>query len=180
MSDERSLIHRPTELLLSGCGFNAYQAADRARADDLLVREQAAGALSAAVGSLSAVHTSYRLRFIPPPTRENPFPPPERSRRAAALLVLRDRVGRMASAIRGMSAPSQDAVWRRIRSEASLLNQLLSVDYLLIEHCGDIRDAAAALTPETWDQGAGEQEIGAALARLETLIRERQQALQFL
>ena len=60
------------DLLLNGRGFNYYKAENRARADDLLVRERAAGALSAAIGTLSSLHGAYYRQYIPAPSRENP------------------------------------------------------------------------------------------------------------
>ena len=72
-----NLVVQQLDLLLSGYGFNYYKAENRARADDLLIRQQAAGSLSQAVSALSSLHSSYRLRYLPPPSRDNPFPPRE-------------------------------------------------------------------------------------------------------
>lgn len=173
------LIQR-LDLLLSGTGFNYYRAENRARADDLLIREQAAASLSGAVGQLSALHSDYRLRHIPPPSRENPFPPPDELRRAQDILALRDRITRLAAALRGMSAPTQDKIWKRFRQELDLLNQLLSVDSLLITHCENVRQTVASLTPEAWREGDERVAIENLLNELDSVIRERQQILQIL
>jgi len=165
------------DLLLSGYGFNYYKAENRARADDLLIRQQAAGSLSQAVGTLSSLHTTYRLRYLPPPSRENPFPPREELQRAADILAMRDRIGQTAAGIRGMPVPTQDKIWKRMRQELDLLTQLLSIDYLLITHCERIRECAAALTPEEWRDPAHKAEIERLLQELESAIRERQQVL---
>jgi hypothetical protein len=164
-------------LTLTGHGFNYYKAENRARADDLLVREQAAGALSQAATAVSALHSAYRLRFLPPPTRDNPFPPAEDARCAAAILALRDRLEGTASLIRGMPVPTQDKIWKRFRQERDLLEQLVNLDLLMIEQCADIRAAAQALAPDVWrDQDAGGS-MNALLQELEGTIRERQSLL---
>lgn len=173
-------VSRQFDLLLSGYGFNYYKAENRARADDLLIRQQASGSLAQAVGALSQLHSAYRLRFLPPPSRENPFPPREDLQRAADILALRDRTDRLVAGIRGMAVPTQDKVWKRIRKEMDLLNRLVSTDFLLISQCDGIRDAAASLTPDEWQSGAGRGELEGLLAELDTVVAERQQLLQFL
>ena len=165
------------DLMLSGYGFNYYKAENRARADDLLIRQQAAGSLSQAVTALSSLHAAYRLRFLPPPSRETPFPPREEIQRAADILALRDRVDRIAAGIHGMSAPAQDKIWKRMRQEGELLTRLLSIDYQLISECDQVREFATALTPEAWRDPARQAEIEGLLRELETVIAERRQVL---
>jgi len=171
---------RQLDLLLSGYGFNYYKAENRARADDLLIRQQAAGSLSQAVGALSSLHSAYRLRYLPPPSRENPFPPREDLQRAADILALRDRIDRLAAAIHGMSVPTQDKIWKRMRQELELLNRLLSTDYLLISYCDQLREKVVALTPDSWREGTARAEIEQLLLQLEGVKGERQQLLQIL
>lgn len=168
------------DLLMSGYGFNYYKAENRARADDLLVRQQAAGSLSQAIGALSSLHAAYRLRYLPPPSRENPFPSREELQHAADILALRDRVDRVAATIHGMSVPTQDKIWKRIRQERELLTRLLSTDFLLITHCDRVREGIAALTPQEWRDGARRAEIEGHLRELESVIGERQQLLLIL
>jgi hypothetical protein len=178
--EPKNPVVQQLDLLLSGYGFNCYKSENRARADDLLIRQQAAGSLSQTVGALSTLHSTYRLRYLPPPSRENPFPPREDLQRAADILALRGRVDQLAAGIRGMSAPTQDKIWKRFRQELDLLNQLLSTDYLLITLCDRVREAIAELTPQDWHEQARISEIDAALRELETVIRERQQILLIL
>ena len=175
-----SPIIQSLDVLLAGTGFNFYKAENLARADDLLIRNQASGALGEAVNALSALHSSYRLRFLPPPTREQPFPNLEDQRRAQEILRLRDRIGGLSSGIRGMPAPTQDKIWRRFRKELTLLQQLLSADYLLISHCEGVRSAAETLTPDAWNAGGAETEVQQHLTALDGAMRERKQLLQML
>ena len=90
---------------------------------------------------------------------------------------LRDRIDRTAAAIHGMSVPTQDKIWKRVRKERELLERLLSFDYLLISYCERVRERLAALTPEEWRDQARKAEIEAELRELEGVIRERQQLL---
>jgi hypothetical protein len=168
------------DLLLSGYGFNYYKSENRARSDDLLIRQQAAGSLSQTVGALSTLHSTYRLRYLPPPSRENPFPPREDQLRAADILSLRNRIDQIAAGIHGMSAPTQDKIWKRFRQELDLLTRLLSTDYLLITLCERVREAVASMTPQEWHDQDKQAEIDGALRELETVIRERQQILLIL
>lgn len=173
-------LTRQLDLLLSGRGFNYYKAENRARADDLLVRERAAGALSTAVGMLSNLHGAYRRQYVPPPSRENPFPPAEESRRAQDILALRDRLANLGSLIRGMSAPTQDRIWRRFRQELDLLERLLHADSLLIDYADRASARIDALTPETWREGPARAEIEGMVSEMERSARDRQSLLQIM
>ena len=68
-------VRHQLQLLMTGYGYNLYEDKNRTRADDLLVRGQAAAALSEAANALRALRTEYHRRFIPPLTRESPEPP---------------------------------------------------------------------------------------------------------
>jgi hypothetical protein len=80
--------------------------------------------------------------------------------------------------IRGMSVPIQDKIWRRMRKELTLLNELMNSDYLLISTCDGIRDLVESLTPETWRDGRGLSEIEDRLRDLDNIMRDRQRILQ--
>jgi hypothetical protein len=180
VSDAGNALTRQLDLLLSGGGFNYYKAENRARADDLLMRERAAGALSAAIGALSTLHGAYRRQFIPPPSRKNPFPPAEESRRAQEILALRDRLANLASLIRGMSAPMQDRIWSRFRQELDLLERLLHADSLLIDYADRIVGRIESLTPEGWRDETMRAEIERMVSEIERSARDRQALLQLL
>jgi hypothetical protein len=165
------------DLLLTGYGFNYYNHENQARADDLLIRQQAAGSLSQAVGVLSGLHSAYRLRYLPPPTREQPFPPREEQQRASEILAVRDRVDRAAGSIHGMEAPKQDKIWGRLRSERETLSRLLSTDYLLISTCDRVRVWAEGMTPEAWRDPARVAEVDSMLREVDQTIQERRQIL---
>lgn len=151
--------------LLGAYGYNLYNDKNRSRADDLLVREQAASALSDAANALRGLRTEYRRRFVPPPTRDNPEPPRERLDQLAEITRAQDRLADLETRIRGMPVPPHDRVWERYRKEEALLTELLTYDYNLISPCREAREQAQALTADTWDADAA-----TALNKLADLI----------
>src|SRR5215469_2898704 len=72
------------QLLLTGYGYNFYSTTNQARSDDLLVRERASYFLAQAANLLTTLRGDFQRCFVPPLTRENPFPPQE------AMAQLRD------------------------------------------------------------------------------------------
>jgi hypothetical protein len=137
-------------LLLGAYGYNLYDDKNRARADDLLVRSQAAAALGEAANALRELRTEYRRRYVPPPTREQPDPPRDRLDQLGAMARLQDRLSDLETGIRSMAVPTQDRVWERFRREATLLEELLLYDYNLIAPCQEVRDQVLALTADMW------------------------------
>jgi hypothetical protein len=145
------------QLLLTGYGYNFYNKANQARADDLLVRERASYFLSHAVEALAQLRGSYQFRFIPPLTRANPDPPQEAMARIRELEAVQQRLAQLESHIRGMSVPTQDRIWWRFRQEQPLLMQLLTFDLRLVRSSEQISGFVSQLTPEDWNsQGSGQ------------------------
>src|SRR5207244_4416428 len=101
-------------------------AANRARADDLLVRGRAAGALGEAANRLARLAADYHARCVPPSTREQPFPPAENLARLRDLEGLREEASLLGARIRGMSVPASDRTWARFRDERQTLDTLLN------------------------------------------------------
>jgi hypothetical protein len=150
-----SVAHQ-LQLLLSAYGYNLYNAKNRARADDVLVRQAAAGAIADAAAALRTLRTEYHRQFIPPATREQPDPPAERLADLRAMAHLQERLSDLETRIRSMPVPTQDRVWERFRQEQTLLSELLLQDYQLITPCHDLRDHAQALTPAAWTAASAE------------------------
>jgi len=165
------------DVLLSGGGYNFYASENQARADDLLVRQRAAGSLADAVTALSGLHAAYQRRYIPAPSRERPFAPAEETRRAQDIKRLRDRVARAEGQVRGMATPAQDRTWARFRRELPPLNQLLDYDHRLIDLAEGIYQQAVACTPEVWRLDETAAPFEAHLGLLEGLIRDRERFL---
>jgi hypothetical protein len=163
--------------LLTGYGYNLYESKNRTRADDLLVREKAAERLAEASTALRSLRTAYHRRFVPPPSRENPDPPPERMAQIREMARLQERFGDLETRIRSMAVPTQDRVWERIRNEKALLNQLLLHDYSLISPCHELREQAQALTPADWNDDVAAALDGLA-DKIERSVRTRAEFLR--
>ena len=172
-------VVRSLQLLTSGWGYNFYDDANKARADDLLVRQKTAHRLGEAVSALSATEVGFRLAFLPPATREQPFPPADAMERLRALGRLKASVDDFAVRLRGASVPTQDKVWFRFRQEQTLLYQLLSYDESMIADSERVADTARRITPESWhaDPATSSAAIARALHDLGATLRERNDLL---
>src|SRR5712691_5910510 len=91
------------QLLLTAYGYNFYNSANKARADDLLVRERASYHLAQAVDMLGTLRGDYQRRFIPPLTRANPDPPQEALAQVREMGLVRQELSDCETHIRGMS-----------------------------------------------------------------------------
>lgn len=162
--------------LLTGFGYNLYDKKNRARADDLLVREKAAERIADAANSIRSLRTAYVRRFIPTATRENPDPPPERAAQLRVLARIHEQLADLDTRIRSMAVPTQDRTWEHFRSELSLLNQLLLFDYHLITSCQLVSDQTTALGPADWNEDS-ESQITRAIEAVERAVRGRREFL---
>lgn len=144
------------QLLLTGYGYNFYNSANQARADDLLVRQRASYFLSQAIDMLAQLRNNYSTRFIPPLTRANPDPPQEALAQLREIESVQQALSQLESHIRGMSVPTQDRIWWRFRQEQALLMQLLNFDLGLVRSSEQIYQYVSQLTPDVWNaQGSG-------------------------
>ena len=165
-------VSRELTLMLSAYGYNLYNDRNRMRADDLLVRQQAAAALADAANALRTLRTEYRRRFVPPPTREQPESPRERLDQLSAITRMQEQLANLETRVRSMSVPPTDKVWERFRREQMLLAELLTHDYNLIAPCREVRDAAQALSADTWTAESGAQ-LERLAGQIEQAIRAR-------
>lgn len=179
MSDHpsRNPVIQGLQVLITSPGYNFYSSANMMRADDLLVRSQASGALGEACTALKALESDYTHRFIPPSTRENPYPPAEAMEKRRGMVRLRERISGVEAGIRGMSVPTQDKIWWRFHQESQLLNDLLVFDHGLLLHTAEIARLAQGLTADAWQAGDASAPLLAALQQLEGLARDRQRLL---
>lgn len=166
------------QVLVAGTGYNFYESRNTMRADDLLVRQRASGALADGARALAAQEVEYRRRFIPPATREAPFPPAVEMEALRALGRLRARLDSAASQIVGMPVPTQDKTWWRYREEKMTLARLLDFDLQMLRQCDALGSQARMLTAEQWHQQLSEAAFAPSLQLLDTLIHDRAQFLQ--
>src|SRR6266487_513891 len=139
------------QLLLTGYGYNFYNSVNQARSDDLLVRERASYHLAQAADMLATMRGDYQRRFIPPLTRENPFPPEKVMAQVREIEALHQELANSESHIRGMSVPGQDRIWWRFRQEEPLLRQLLQFDLALVRSSEQVYQYVTQLTPDNWN-----------------------------
>lgn len=164
------------QLLLTGYGYNFYNTTNQARADDLLVRERASYFLTQATDMLARLRSDYQRRFVPPLTRENPFPPAEALAHLREIEQVQQELSNVETHIRGMSVPSQDRIWWRFRQEQPLLMQLLNFDLALVRSSEQLYDYVSRLTPEAWqEQGSGP--LRQLIQQLTQIARDRERFL---
>ncbi len=173
-------IQQQLQLLLGGYGYNFYSDINKSRADDLLVRQHAGSLLQAATKSLAEREQEYRRKFVPPSTRENPYPSTEALTGLAEITRLKEKVEDVETRLRSLPVPTQDKIWWRVRDEATVLDLLLSYDRLMIDQAILIAQAAAQLTAQSWsnDKTAARKTLEAPIGDLEDTIRKRQNLLQ--
>lgn len=179
MSDtpnQNPLVQR-LQVLLSGGGYNFYDKANLARADDLLVRQRAGHSLSEAAARLRAMETEYRAVYVPPVTRDNPMPSADVMAKLRGLTRLAEQLRGLESDIRGMPAPAQDKFWWRLRSEVSLLNALIAFDDGLLQSSSQIGQMVAGWTASRWQTEDLAASLAPLVSQLAQLARDRQQLL---
>jgi hypothetical protein len=77
------------------------------RADDLLVREHAGHSILQAAKKLQEQEADYARKFLPAPTRENPFPADDKLATHALIRSTRQNLLALEARIRGLSALSR-------------------------------------------------------------------------
>ncbi|HTK10718.1 MAG TPA: hypothetical protein VL485_26325 [Ktedonobacteraceae bacterium] len=166
------------QLLLTGYGYNFYSTVNQARSDDLLVRERASYHLAQAADMLANLRSAYQRKFVPPLTRANPDPPQEALAQMREMETIQQELSNVETHIRGMSVPSQDRIWWRIRQEQTLLSQLLSFDLSLVNLSEQLYRYVAQLTPEEWQQ-QGSSSLQQFIRPLVQVARDRERFLLF-
>lgn len=169
-------IIQQLQLMLTGYGYNFYNKANQARADDLLVRERASYHLGQAINLMERLRSDYQRRFIPPLTRANPDPPQEAMAQVREIELLRQELSDCETHIRGMSVPTQDKIWWRFREERTLLGQLLNFDLSLVRNCEQVYNYVMQLTPESWN-AQGSATLRQLLQQVTQVARERERFL---
>lgn len=141
------------------------------------MRQRALDALTQAAQGLRLLETEYRRRFLPPSTREQPYPPPGAMENLRRLSRLRERLGSLEGDIRGMAAPAGDKFWWRLRQETTLLHALITFDDGLVQQTADIAGLVATWTADGWHAEYLTPPLTTLIQSLASLIRDRQQLL---
>ena len=125
--------------LFYGWGYNFYRAENQLRADDQLVRSKASELLGIARASVSAAESEYRRVFLPPPSRQKPFPDAAAVASAQHLERLARGIGALEALIQQQPVPENDRMTQRYRLEAPTLQALIQCDEQLVGQCELLR-----------------------------------------
>lgn len=125
--------------LFYGWGYNFYRIENQLRSDDLLIRGKADALLGSARESVSAAESAYRREFLPPPSRQKPFPEASAVSGAQAIERLAQAISALQGQITALPAPENDRMSQRYREEAATLAELLDCDERLIGQAETLR-----------------------------------------
>src|SRR5436305_8355397 len=103
--------------LFYGWGYNFYREENQLRADDQLVRAKAASLLGMAMAGAGQAEAEYRRQFLPPPSRQHPFPDVGAVANAQRLERLVRQIGDLEALIHHQPAPENDRMTERYRRE---------------------------------------------------------------
>ena len=170
-------IKQTALLLLYGWGYNFYREENKLRADDLLIRNKVSGILSAARAHLSALENDWRREFLPPPTRDQPFPDRKMVDQAKRIERGGQLIEQVATAINGAETPTNDKIWLRHRSERGLLEVLQAIDTNLIDAAVGFHDLVIEWDRTQVSDPGIETVIGEGLKPLKQIVKERAERL---
>ena len=171
-------ILRQWHLLMTGYGYNFYSTLNQARSDDQLVRQKASSSLTAAASRLVELEGEYQKRFVPPSSREQPFPPADAVAGLREIRELRQAVSNLDSQVRGMSVPNQDRIFQRFRDEEATLRQLIQFDYGLITASETLFQNLHDTSVERLREADTRDAISQQIHRLNDTVRARERMLQ--
>lgn len=134
--------------LFHGYGYNFYRSENQLRADDQKVRTLVSELLARAQKAVSAAEGEYRREFIPPPTRENPFPPANVIANAKKLEALCKAISGAEGQVRHAPVPENDRITQLYREEGKTLAGLIEKDTVLVGQADTLRALVAGKAPD--------------------------------
>src|SRR3954453_18976791 len=129
---DAGLLRQLATNLFYGWGYNFYRLENQLRGDDQLVRTKAANLLGMAAARAKGPEAEYRREFLPPPSRQHPFPHATAVTTAQRLERLAREIGRLGALIQQQPAPENDRMTQRYRNEAATLKALIHRDEQLV------------------------------------------------
>lgn len=164
--------------LFYGWGYNFYKRENQLRADDQLVREKADWLLGRAAASVESAESNYRREFLPPPSREKPFPDAVAVAEAQQLERLVKAIRALANRMTELPAPENDRMTQRFREEAATLEGLIALDEQLVGQCELLRSTVekregAWIAERIKEINAGLDAIDATLVKRQALLLSR-------
>ena len=161
--------------LFYGWGYNFYRKENQLRADDQLVRSQAAWLLGLAHASLDDAEQAHRRANLPAPSREHPFPDAAAVEAVRTLERLSKAVGALIGRLHALPAPENDRMTQRHRGEAETLTALGACDERLIGQSELLRSSLVGKEPQWVLENASFVVEG--VAAIEETLRQRQAIL---
>jgi hypothetical protein len=140
---DAGLLRQLATNLFYGWGYNFYRVENQLRADDQLIRSKATNLLGMAIASLSEAEAEYRRKFLPPPSRERPFPDAGAVANAQRLERLVREISALEGLIQQQPVPENDRMTERYRQEAATLRALNGQDEELVGQCELLRSMLA-------------------------------------
>ena len=169
---DAGLLRQLATNLFYGWGYNFYRLENQLRADDQLVRTKAASLLGMAMTSASDLEAEYRRQFLPPPSRQHPFPDAAAVATAQRLERLVRDIGALESLLHQQPAPENDRMSQRYRNEADTLKRLIHHDEQLVGQCELLRSMVTGKKLESLLQNLPNLETGVETIR--TTLRSRE------
>ena len=164
--------------MLAGLGYELKQTLAQTRENDRLVRNEVAAALGEASEILRRMEASYRSAKVPPPSRQQPFPPANVQTALSDLRTLREQTKDLMTRVETMETAAPDHLSRRMGDEPGGLATLVAHDLQLVAAAREMRNKARALTLEAIDSGAARTALEPSLAELAEQAGRRRAALR--
>ncbi len=140
-------IRKVATNLFYGWGYNFYRVENQLRADDQLIRAKASSLLGLATSYVETAQSDFRRQFLPPPSRQHPFPDANAVASAQNLERLARSIASLELAIQQQPVPENDRMTQRFRKEAPTLQQLIAQDELLVGRSEILRSMLENQTP---------------------------------
>jgi hypothetical protein len=140
---DAGILRQVATNLFYGWGYNFYRIENQLVADDQLVRSKAASLLGIAMSSVAAAEADYRREFLPPPSRQKPFPDSAAVAAAQQLERLAHAIGALEASIQEQPVPESDRMTQRYRQERPTLEALIQFDERLVGQCELLRSTVS-------------------------------------
>jgi hypothetical protein len=146
-----------------------YTSAGHMRAEDLRVRDWASQQLLSAAQQLSASAAEHRRVHVPPPSREQPFPPRELLEPIDAARRCADRYTAASDKVRNAPfPPDPKKPWKQLQGPG--VTRLLSLDQLLVQQAEYAAEAVAQVDADNLNAPDISQAYSAAAEHLRALL----------
>jgi hypothetical protein len=169
---DAGLLRQLATNLFYGWGYNFYRVENQLRADDQLVRTKAASLLGMAMASVSDAEAEYRREFLPPPSRQHPFPNADAVAAAQRLERLARDIGALEALIQQQPVPENDRMTQRYRDEVATLAMLIHQDEQLVGQCELLRSTVSGKSAVTILEDVPKLESGLDAIRITLQRRE--------